>query len=495
MKTYHYSSTPAVNVAGIVYLDLKYPILKTRMRSLLIITIGLLVSSAVYSSSESAQGTPASAFNKMDQAHQDFSKNFHQKLLQEAVTNSTSHTMASLEKAIQILIANKDSIMAVNLIIKNMPLLADNYDHPKMVQFIELLLTQNEKRSAEILYDLIKEEGDQLLFSNASYLFSTFEFKRNRWKQALEYLSGNIDDLPSGDHHTALLIKGISLQRQTLHRSAIETYELIPPSSDKYLAARLNLAISNIRQGWWSEGHTIIEQALNHPKAQKNKEAINRIYLTLGYSLIKQQYFRNARDTFRNITIDSKHTNRALLGIALAAASQEDYSGALSVINTLKKKQSYDLPSDESYLLLPYFYEQLSQSATASAGYFEAITYYQERIEAIEATIHTNTSPRKYLNHTDDTIYVNNIPIKKSPDVPKFLIDNYLLLDNYSLHVKNINNKALTIEFELLKKKYEATITKMINTVLEQRIVHLNSYMDQARYGLARLYDSNLERH
>ncbi|MCF6324997.1 MAG: hypothetical protein L3J89_11870 [Gammaproteobacteria bacterium] len=403
--------------------------------------------------------------------------------------------MASLERATQILIANKATIIAVNLIIKNMPLLADNYDHPKIIQFIEILLAQNEKASAEILYGLIKEEGDQLLFSNASYLFSTFEFKRNRWKQALEYLSGNIDELPIGNYHTALLIKGISLQRQALHRSAIEAYELIPPSSDEYLATRLNLAISNIRQGWWSEGHTIIEQALSHPEAQKNNEAINRIYLTLGYSLIKQQYFRNARDTFRNITIDSRHTNRALLGIALAAASQEDYSGALSVISTLKEKQSYDLPTDESYLLLPYFYEKLSQSATASAGYFEAITYYQEKIEAIEATIQTSTPHRKELNHTGDTIYISKIPIKTSPDVPKFLIDNYRSLDNYSLHVKKINNKALTIEFELLKEKYEATITKMINTVLEQRIVHLNSYMDQARYGLARLYDSNLERH
>jgi len=465
------------------------------MRYFLIITVGLFVSSAVYSSSESAQDTPASAFNKVDQAHQNFSRNFHQKLLQQTVTNNVNHTMASLEKETQALIANKDAIIAVNLIIKNMPLLEDNYDYPRITQFIKLLLAQNEKISAGILYNLIKIEGDQLLFSNASYLFSTFEFKRNRWKQALEYLTGNINDLSSEDHHTALLIKGISLQREALHRSAIETYELIPPSSDEYLAARLNLAISNIRQNWWSEGHTIIEQALNHPIAEKNKEAINRIYLTLGYSLIKQQYFRNARDTFRNITIDSRHTNRALLGIALAAASQEDYSGALSVISTLKDKQSYDLPSAESYLLLPYFYEQLFQSATASAGYFEAITYYQERIEAIKATIQTSTPRRKDLNHTGDTIYINKIPIRTSPDVPKFFIDNYRLLDSYNLHVKNINDKALTIEFELLKKQYEATITKMINTVLEQRIVHLNSYMDQARYGLARLYDSNLERH
>ena len=463
------------------------------MRYLLILTIGLLASSAVYSSSEEALSTLTFAFNQTDQAHQDFSKNFHQKLSHEATTSTVKHTIASLEKATQTLIANKETIMAVNLIIRNMPLLKDNYDHPKTVQFIEILLAQNEKSSAEVLFNLIKEEGDQLLFSNASYLFATFEFKRNRWQHTLEYLAGNIDDLPSHDYHRALLIKGISQQRQVLHRRAIETYALIPPSSAEYLAAQLNLAISNIRQSWWSEGHAIIERALSHPNAQQNTEATNRIYLTLGYSLIKQQYFRNARSSFRNITIDSKHTNRALLGIGLAAASQGDYRAALSVIITLKEKQSHDLPTDESHLLLPYFYEKLAQTATASAGYFEAITYYQERIEVIEATIQSNTSPKQYLNGSSDIIYVNQVPIKTSPNVPRFLIDNYLLLDNYSWHVKDINNEALTSEFKRLKKKYEATIGKMVNTILEQRIVHLNSYMDQARYGLARLYDSQLD--
>jgi len=464
------------------------------MRYLLVITISLLASSAVYSSPEAARDSHTRALDKTDLAHQAFSKNFHQKLSQEKGNSSTSHTMASLEKAAQLLITNKDAVMAVNLIISNMPLLEANYDHPKTVQFIEILLAQNEKGSAEVLYDLIKEDGDQLLFSNSSYLFSTFEFKRNRWKRALEYLSNSTADLATRDYHSALLMKGISQQRLALHRSAIETYELIPPSSSEYLVARLNLAISNIRQGWWSEGHTIIERALSDPKIQKNREAVNRIYLILGYSLIKQQYFRNARDAFRHITIDSKYTNRALLGIALAAASQEEYSDALSVIATLKEKQSYDLPTDESYLLSPYFYEQLSRSATASAGYFEAITYYQERIEAIKAAIHADTSPREYLSDAAETIYVNNIPVKISPDVPQFLIDNYRLLDSYSLHVKNINNKALTEAFEQLKEKYEATITKMVDTILEQRVVHLNSYMDQARYGLARLYDSKQDR-
>jgi len=462
------------------------------MHYILITVIGLLASFSVYASSENTQDILTLQFYEVDQKHQEFSSHFHNSLLIESETTITSHTMESLEEAAQILINKKTPVMAVNLIIKNMPLLKENYDNPKIIRFIEILLNQNEIVSAEILYNLIIQEGDQLLISNAAYLFATFEFKRNSWNKTLKYLAGIINDLPAKDYHNALLIKGICQQRLARHRNAIDTYQLIPPSSAEYIAARLNLAISNIRQGWWTEGHSIITQVVNSSEAQRNEEAINRFYLTLGYSLIKQQYFRDARSAFRNITIDSQYTNRALLGIGLAAASQEDYNGALSVISALKEKQTYDLPSDESYLLAPYFHEKLSQSAIASAGYFEAVTYYQERIEKIEAIIHANTAPKNYLSHTGAIIYIGKNPINTSPNVPRFLIDNYLTLDSYRSHVENVNNKALTIEFEQLNRKYESIITTMVNTALKQRIADLNSYMDQARYGLARLYDSNL---
>jgi len=462
------------------------------MHYILFTVIGLLTAPAVYASPVNTQDNLTPLFYEVDQKHQEFSSHFHHARLIASETTITSHTMESLEKAVQTLINNKTPIIAVNLIIKNIPLLKENYDDPEIIRFIEILLNQNETVSAEMLYSLITQEGDQLLISNAAYLFAVFEFKRNSWKETLKHLTGIINDLPAKDYHNALLIKGISQQRLARHRDAIDTYQLIPPSSAEYIAARLNLAISNIRQGWWTEGHIIITQVINSPEAQLNEEAINRFYLTLGYSLIKQQYFRDARKAFRNITIDSRHSNRALLGIGLAAASQEDYSGALSVITKLKEKQTYDLPSDESYLLAPYFYEKLSQSATASAGYFEAVTYYQERIEEIEALMNTNIPPKSYLNNTNSIIHVGKTPINTSPEMPRFIIDNYLALNNYRSHIEDFNNKALTTEFEQLNREYESIITTMINSALKQRIADLNSYMDQARYGLARLYDNNL---
>ena len=243
-----------------------------------------------------------------------------------------------------------------------------------------------------------------------------------------------------------------------------------------------------------SEGHAIIERALSHPNAQQNTEATNRIYLTLGYSLIKQQYFRNARSSFRNITIDSKHTNRALLGIGLAAASQGDYRAALSVIITLKEKQSHDLPTDESHLLLPYFYEKLGQSITASTGYLEAINYYQKRISDIEVILESEISFDSLRSSNTNThfITIHNNQIMFSEQFPEYFLADYEKLKSYQKIINMIDDKALTDKYHILKKQYESIFKSCIHNALNRRITELNSYMNQSRFGLARLYDNNL---
>ncbi len=462
------------------------------MRYISITIIGLLFSTAAYPASNVTQTLSISELNNIDIKHQGFSSHFHALLVQEPQWESAKRqTIKSLEKAVQAHIANGKNLLAANLIIKNLPLLKNNYDHPALLQFIKILLDQNEWNFAVSLFDLIKQHGDQMLVSSTAYIFSIFTFKRNQWEQTLKHLTEIIDDLPPEEYHHALLMKGISLQRLTRHRDAILAYERIPPTSEYYVAARFNLAIANIRQGWWTEGHMIIKNMLNNSEIQKKEESLNRMYLTLGYSFLKQQYFRNARDTFRNISINSKYTHQAMHGIALTAASQEDYVGALSIINILKEARSLDLTVDESYLLTPYFYEKLAQSATASAGYLEATSYYQKRIEGIQTVLHSDIDLGKFTLDASNTFHIDKNPINIASKYPDYLIDNYLMLKRYKTYLEGIDNKALKAEFKQLVAEYETIIIKMIRTILEERIMHLDSYMNQARYGLARLYDNH----
>jgi hypothetical protein len=42
-----------------------------------------------------------------------------------------------------------------------------------------------------------------------------------------------------------------------------------------------------------------------------------------------------------------------------------------------------------------------------------------------------------------------------------------------------------------LNQQYDDLLEKMAKSLLQNRVAQLNSYLNQSRYGLARLYDNN----
>lgn len=465
------------------------------------VLIILSVLSVIVSPNIAASDTPASVeadqldYQALNRLHQAFSSNFHRALLKKNNARiGTFKSIKSLNRAVKDLYNNDQPLLAANLIIKHIPLLKNNYDNFAILNFIDILLEQNERSSAVLLFDLIKQEGDSTLISNASYIFAKHAFKRHHWSETLNYLSGNINDLPHEDYHHALLIKGISLQEQKKHRSAIASYKKISKESKYYVSARLNMAIANIRQGWWTDAHILIEDVIKRVAAKRQEEPLNRLYLTLGYSLFNQEYYRDARDTFRNIGQQSQYVNRALIGLALTAASQEDYVGALNAIRILKQKQIYDLPVDEAYLLMPFFYEKLHQYTTATSGYNEAITHFQKRISELKKIMESGIDISRQKIHKGNYISmtINHNPVNFSTHYPDYILENYTQLAQYAPHLSRINDNNLTNKFDNLNSQYQSVIKQMVISIISRRIEHLNSYMDQSRYGLARLYDNNL---
>ena len=85
------------------------------------------------------------------------------------------------------------------------------------------------------------------------------------------------------------------------HRQAIENYNKVPASSEYYVYAQLNSAIANIRQGWWTDAQTTINDVIKNTHIDNSNELTNRLYLTLGYLLLQKEYFRDARNAFMKI--------------------------------------------------------------------------------------------------------------------------------------------------------------------------------------------------
>ena len=406
---------------------------------------------------------------------------------------SRTRSLKRLNLQLQKLSTQNKNVIGICLIQNHLPLIKKNIDSKETFPTFQFLLDNNNLLLANKLFKTAKNEGDRSLVSNISFIYARYYLKRKQWKKVLLHIKDTYNDLTTKDANFALLFTGIALQKLKKHRPAVKIYSKIPKNSKYYPAARLNIATAYIRQDWWTDAHIEINGILNSKKINTHNEMINRLYLVLGYSLLRKEFYRDSREAFRNIEIDSIYFNRALLGIVLTATNQEDYISALNAINILTKKKTFDLSVDESHLLLPYIYEKLNQNMTASASYTDAQSYYRERIKNIKSITNKeqhNITALNILKNNNQLNIKNNI-VDFSRHFPVSFLENSSRLDEfskYSFHVKNVN---LIKKYQLLKEKHNKSLLKIVGVIFDDRLTYLKSYMNQSRFGLARLFDNS----
>ena len=389
------------------------------------------------------------------------------------------------------LINNQQSTTAIQLLYLNDDTVKANLEHDAVLIFTELLLGENEWHFANSLFRGVKDEGDRALIAAMQFIFAKYHAERLQWPQVNNLLNDVAEQLSPENAAYAYLLKGSALQHLKKHRLAIKSYKKIPGESQYYGYAQLNIAIADIRQGWWTDAQTTINELIKNSDKDNSDELTNRLYLVLGYALLQKEYYRDARNAFRHIGLDNRYTNRALLGIGLTATSQGDFVGGLNALTILKDKETFDLSVDESYLLVPYVYEKLQQELTVTASYTEAMAYYQRRINNLEniSNQHTDFLSTQYNERTGSLLIENN-SLDYSKRYPESFINNYRLLIDYLSVTRDLK---LKLRVEALITKHDAVFQEIIRDLLEQRKEYLKSYLNQSRFGLARLYDKSNE--
>ena len=427
----------------------------------------------------------------LDSGLKKFSSNFYTRL-NRFDNEKRLDTIDTLAQTLDRYREQNQPVRATAVIINNLELVEKNIDTTPIINICRVLLETNEWNTASRLYSKLKKQGDKSLVSNVSLSLAKYHFSRNQWMETIAIVETIRSDLPPEDYHHALLMHGVSLQQLQKHRLALAQYARIPKTSRYYAAARLNMAIANIRQDWWTDAHIIINDLLDDKDQNRNRSLTDRLYTVLGYSLLQQQYFRNSRDAFRNVSLDGEYTHKALLGIALTAAHQEDYVGALSAIKNLKDSKIRDLPVDEANLLMPFFYEKLRQQETASTGYFDAIKYYEVRTVNIRSAMQIDAASLwKQLAAGSSTVGINGEIVDLNEKLPKFIFENVRTLASLEPHAIRIGDAALLREYNSLSTAYGLALQKVARDILEEKTVHLNHYTNQSRYGLARMQDKN----
>lgn len=423
---------------------------------------------------------------ELDSAFQHWSSRFYQAYVAQ-------HDLARSEN-MRLLTAGlppanpEQTIVAIAQIKANLPVVLKHFTTPEFVEILRLLYQHNETATLKAITDFIAEEGDPPVRSQNYFLLAQYYQARRQWDGVVASLAQvRRPHLSAGDAQYADLLHGYAWQAQRKHRNATQYYQRIPARSPYFVHARLNEGTAYLRQGWWTEAHLEFEQVLK--AEQVDAEFKNRTYVVLGYSQLHHEFYRDARNTLRKVSLDSAHTNKALMGLGVAAAYQEDHAGALNAFVLLSRKEDVDLSVDEAFLLIPPVHQQMGDLVAAGDAYQAAIRHYQQRLQVLqkarESLVQTGDTPVPTLLAQMDArggeLYgEQNL-------IPAYMLDNYQLLIAMKPRAPE---SRLRDDAEILELSYQRVLKDLVRQNISLREAMLESYLSQARYGLAQIYDN-----
>ncbi len=454
----------------------------------LLVSVLLLAGWLVPSTASAKQDELLTTIEDLDQKYQNLSIEYFHSNAGKAEKIRNIDRLASRVNDLQQL-QNKDAV--IQLIYTNIDTLKLNALHPSIIDLFKFLLEQNQWVMAKKIQQIILQSTDDLNLMKSNLYLAAFYADHLKWSSVITTLGDSFNQLADNDAAYAYLLQGTALQHLKQHREAIKSYEKIPVTSSYTVYAQLNTSIAYIRLGWLSEARKKIKSMIENPDADMDKEITHRLYLILGYALLQREYYRDARAAFRYISLDSRYTSKALLGIALSATNQGDYIGGLSALAKLKQLKTNDLPYDEAFLVLPLLYQKLKQPLSVASSYSEAVDHYTQRLAEVDGLMSAKLSPDNlHLDAKTGDITIQQLRLEYSQLYPASFFSNRSSLIK---QLKNTSQSELKKKIQSLLAEYNKTSKTILDNLLQQRQKFLASYLNQARYGLARHYD-NLQR-
>lgn len=437
------------------------------------------------SSAYAQQNELLNTIEDLDQKFQRLSIEYYRSKAGKVEKISQIDQLAARVKDLQ---QTQDKQLAIQLIYTNKDTLLQNALHPSLIEMYKFLLEQNQWLMAKEIQQVIQQSGDELNQMKSMLYLAAFHADLQNWKLVLKTLGDNFNQLAENDAAYAYLLQGTALQHLKEHSKAIKSYEKIPLTSSYAVYAQMNMAIAYIRLGWLTEAQKKINSMIENPAADSDLEITHRLYLIVGYALLQKEYYRDARAAFRKISLDSRYTSKALLGIALSAANQGDYIGGLSALAKLKQLKTNDLPYDEGFLVLPLLYQKLKQPLSVASTYSEAVDHYTQRLAEVESLMAAKFNADEImLDLKTGDITIAQQRIEYSQNYPASFFTNRTGL---MTQLSNTTTGQLKNNMQSLLSEYNKASKAILQNLLQQRQKDLASYLNQARYGLARHYDN-----
>ncbi|RYY77082.1 MAG: hypothetical protein EOO52_06235 [Gammaproteobacteria bacterium] len=433
---------------------------------------------AISSNSEDGRELESSYNAAITQAYQELSGN--------AAFSIESRQFNVLLDKVTAAHKNKNPEQVLGLILNNMSIIKGSYTNKQIPDLVNIALQNHSLSVARNVRMAIEAQAPRAIVATCDYEIANYLSQQNSWDEALAIIK-TLDlsnDLSSINADKAFIIWGAALQHTKKHRQAIEYYQRIKTDSPLYPLAQLDTALVYIRQDWWTDAQIAMQNAVK-ANGESFNEFTNRIYTTLGFSQLQQGFYRNARDSFRKVKIKSEYADQALLGLGMAALNQEDFVGAFNAFDQLKKRQQPTTPVEQSYLMAAFTLTKLKQNKSAAAAYTEAQIYYENKVNLFSNAANQLVSPA----NNDVQLQISNLTnegFKESPAGSAYAWQLKTLARLLAYPISENTKANIANSYSKIANAYQ-TDTK---SNLDAKISVLNSYLNQSRFGLTKLYDT-----
>jgi tetratricopeptide (TPR) repeat protein len=159
-----------------------------------------------------------------------------------------------------------------------------------------------------------------------------------------------------------------------------------PPDWTAY--AQFNLGVALVRKGRLPDAVPHLDQVGRMETSNEEMLSLrDKANLALGFALLQAERAADARPILERVRLDGPYSSKALLGVGWADSALGQFKRALVPWLALRKRDLLDSAVQESYLTVPYAYNQLGASGQAAEFYNTAIDSFDAELKRIDDSI------------------------------------------------------------------------------------------------------------
>jgi len=204
-------------------------------------------------------------------------------------------------------------------------------------------------------------------------------------ERALRQVSDKIQPRINAERY--MLLAQLML-REGRYDDAIKALSSWRGAPDWTAYAQFNLGVALVRKGRVPEAIGYLNRVGRMETADEELLSLrDKANLALGFALLQAKRPTEAKPILERVRLEGPYSSMALLGVGWADSSVGEFKRALVPWLALRKRNLLDSAVQESYLTVPYAFNQLGASGQAAEYYNSAIESYDAELKRIDDSI------------------------------------------------------------------------------------------------------------